>query len=236
METQGAAGPVVPTPPATPPTQADAPPSPARGFNRLELAIVALSIVAGAIVTVGLLMVRGAAPEAAVVQSPQPSSASPVPHLAGSPQPLLAPRWSVANRSRWVTNPKRHVALELAAENKVQAWMKVVEPVLVVRCMNRRVEAFVYTDTPARIERQDEDHTVGLAFDGEAQSAERWPDSADHDALFAPDGAAFTRRLMSARTLRFGFTPHNAAPVTVHFNVAGLSELLKPSARQCGWK
>jgi hypothetical protein len=128
------------------------------------------------------------------------------------------------------------VAYELPAEHKVQAWMTQVEPALVVRCMGRRTEAFVYTSTPAKIEAQDEDHTVGIAFDNEPQSAERWPDSAEHDALFAPDGEAFARRIMAAKTLRFGFTPHNAPPVTVHFAVNGLAELLEPAARQCGWK
>jgi hypothetical protein len=36
--------------------------------------------------------------------------------------------------------------------------------------------------------------------------------------------------------LRFGFTPHNAAPVMANFQVSGLGNLIEPVARQCGWK
>jgi hypothetical protein len=65
---------------------------------------------------------------------------------------------------------------------------------------------------------------------------ERWADSDEHDALFAPDGAGFAQRLQRARTLRFGYTPHNALPVVVHFQVSGLSDLIGPVAKECGWK
>jgi len=233
---QTAAAPQQPDAPAPPPSAAAQAQAHARGLNRTELVIVLLSIVAGGVVTFGVLMARGASTQAAAPPMPIESSAAAA-AIVPAPDTPAAPKWSSANRSRWVRNPRRDVALELPAENKVQAWMTQVEPVLVVRCMGRRTEAFVYTGTPAKIEPQDEDHTVGIAFDTGPQSAERWPDSAEHDALFAPDGEAFARRLMAAGTLRFGFTPHNAAPVTVHFDVRGLEERLGPAAaRQCGWK
>ena len=34
--------------------------------------------------------------------------------------------------------------------------------------------------------------------------------------------------------MRFTFSPHNAAPVTATFEVAGLGELLAPIAKRCG--
>jgi hypothetical protein len=100
--------------------------------------------------------------------------------------------------------------------------------------MEKRTDVFVYTGTAARIESEDENHGVQLTFDDEAGSDQRWPDSLEHDALFAPDGAAVARRLVSADTLRFGFTPHNAPPVTAIFDVHGLAERLKPAAKYCG--
>ena len=100
--------------------------------------------------------------------------------------------------------------------------------------MDKRTDVFVYTDSAARIEEQDENHTVRVAFDGEAGAHERWPDSVEHDALFAPDGKAMAARLLAARQMRFTFSPHNAAPVTATFEVAGLGELLAPIAKRCG--
>jgi len=73
-----------------------------------------------------------------------------------------------------------------------------------------------------------------VAFDGAAGTHERWPDSVEHDALFAPDGKAMAARLLAANQMRFTFSPHNAAPVTATFEVAGLGELLKPIAKRCG--
>ena len=105
-----------------------------------------------------------------------------------------------------------------------------------VRCEKGNAEAFVYTQSAARMEPQDGDHTVQVAFDGASPASERWPDSAEHDALFARKPLEFTRQLTQSRTLQFGFTPHNAEPVVATFVVDGLEPLLASSARQCGWK
>ncbi len=113
--------------------------------------------------------------------------------------------------------------------------MNYVRPLLVVRCMSRKTEAFVYTGSALRIEPNTEDHTVSFRFDDEPAHPEHWPDSAEHDALFAPDPVAFTRQVMNAHTLRFGYTPHNAETVEAVFELKGLSELFGPSAKDCGW-
>ena len=114
--------------------------------------------------------------------------------------------------------------------------MNSVRPVLVVRCLAGKTDAFVFTETAARIEPQDENHTVALAFGAESAATERWPDSEDHDALFAPDGEAFVRRLGTARALRFGFTPHNASPVTAAFDLTGIDTVLQTVGATCKWK
>jgi hypothetical protein len=135
-----------------------------------------------------------------------------------------------------MTADPKNVVLELPAENKVPVWLKHARPMLVVRCMGKSTEVFVFTDSAAAIEPQDEDHTVHVGFDKDPASTERWPDSIEHDALFAPDGEAFARRLARAQTMRFSFSPHNALPVEAHFNVSGFGELIEPVATRCGWK
>ena len=109
--------------------------------------------------------------------------------------------------------------------------MNYVRPLLVVRCMAKKTEAFVYTGSALRIEPNTEDHTVSFRFDDEPARTERWPDSAEHDALFAPDPVAFARRVMSTHSLRFGYHPHNAEPVEAVFEVSGLTDLIAPSAK-----
>ena len=85
-----------------------------------------------------------------------------------------------------------------------------------------------------KIETRAAGKTVNLAMDDEPMRTERWPDSDDHDVLFAPDSAAFTRRLVTARTLRFSYSPHNASDVVAQFSVSGLDALLKAAAKDCG--
>jgi hypothetical protein len=112
--------------------------------------------------------------------------------------------------------------------------MRNVRPLLVVRCLARRMDVFVFTDSAAAMEAQDADHAVRIAFDDGPERTERWPDSEAHDALFAPDARALAQQLIRARTMRFGYTPHNAAPVSALFDVAGLAERISPAAAQCG--
>lgn len=187
------------------------------------------------VVTIVLLGTRSSARE-----SLPPSGASTVEHakrrdMSAAPRTHAAvfPHWSNANQSRWVSNHPRSAAFELPADSDVPVWMRRVEPLLVVRCLAHKAEVFVFTDSPARIEAQDENHTVTVAFDGDGASTERWMDSEEHDALFAPDGAAFARRLARSHTLRFGFTPHNAAPVTVQFTTKGFDAVFERVSKNC---
>lgn len=204
-------------------------------WNRRELLAIPMALLGGAVITFGLLSTRGAA-------SPEPAAALPVTTAASAPAaPAPSPatigaKWSTSNVSRWIGNGRRSFAAELLAENRVAIWQRDVRPVLVVRCMSRRPEVFVFTDSAAKIEARTEDHAVTLAFDDGEERQERWPDSADHDALFAPDGSALAQDLAAARTMRFGFTPHNASPVVATFNVAGFAELLRSSSKDCSWK
>jgi hypothetical protein len=198
-----------------------------------ELLLAGLAVAGGAVITFALLA-TGPLPSsdatAAELTTVQPSA------LDADEPPALTRTWSAANRELWVGTRRGAVAYEVEADDTVGVWMRTVRPALVVRCAGGSTEVFVFTQTAAKIEPQTEDHTVTLSFDEGESVMERWPDSADHDALFAPDGAAFARRLLEASTLRFGFTPHNAPPATATFQVAALDQALATAGRECGWK
>ena len=224
--------PAVEAPAATAP--AAAAPQPAAGGwgSREVFAGMAAVFFGGALMFAVLVMRSDAPPEAAAAHtaSPAPTTAPAMPAA-----PSSNATWSTASVDRWIGNGRRKFAIELPAENRVTVWQRQVNPVLVVRCLTQRPEVFVFTDSAAKIEPRTDDHTVHITLDDGEEVSEMWPDSADHDALFAPDGAAFARRLAAARTMRFGFTPHNAPAVLVHFNVAGLGPHLATAARDCGW-
>jgi len=211
-----------------------------------QLAMVGGGVLAAVALIFTILGMRGAAsPEPAAAPAPgrrapakttaAPKSTPPAAVKTVAPA-ADAPRWSRVSDGRWVSTHGQTAAFELPATGRVHVWTRDVTPVLVVRCEKGNAEAFVYTQSAAQMEPQDGDHTVQVAFDGANPATERWPDSAEHDALFARHPLEFTRQLTQSQTLQFGFTPHNAEPAHATFVLDGLEPLLAASAKQCGWK
>jgi hypothetical protein len=205
--------------------------SPVGKLPNRELTAAAAAVIGGCLLVAAFLIDRNAPSTGSSAAGVIPSH-SVAPHILGETKT----KWSSGTHSRWRTANPKNAVFELPAQNKVPVWMKHGRPMLVVRCLSKSTEAFVFIESAAAIESQDEDHTVRVAFDNEPMSVQRWPDSVEHDALFAPDGEAFVRRLARARTMRFSFTPHNALPTEAQFEVSGIAELMAPAAKQCGWK
>jgi hypothetical protein len=196
--------------------------------------MILVALIGSGALTLTLLSARGSATApAATANKTSPAPEAPTPSTAATA--AAAPGWT-ENAKLWAANDRKGIAFELPARDETQVWMKKVRPLLVVRCAARRIDVFVFTDSAAAMEAQDEDHTVQVALDGEAARTERWPDSVSHDALFVPDGASFVRQLSRAKTMQFGYTPHNAAPVVAHFDVSGLADRIARASAQCGGK
>jgi hypothetical protein len=209
-----------------------------KGFDRRVLIAVVIVAMGGGTLAIALQM-NSAAPKPAVADIPAAVPASrTAPAAAASvvtPAAVNAPSWVPANRE-WLWNPKKGAAFQVASMNKVAVWQGQTLPMLVVRCEAGKMQTFVYTASALQIEAQDENHTVHLTFDDQPEATERWADSSDHDALFAPNGAAFAHRLTGTNVLKVGYSPHNAPRAVAEFHVGGLAALLEPAARQCGWK
>jgi len=227
-----APSPVSATPTSTPPPPATVA---ARKFGKRELTIAVAVIVGGGLLVFAAMAGRGTAPTTVAASSAAPVKRAPAVERPSTPVRKATQVWTTTRRGYWTANQRHAAAFELPAENTVAIWMNYVRPLLVVRCMSKKTEAFVYTGSALRIEPNTEDHTVNFRFDDDPSHPEHWPDSAEHDALFAPDPVAFAHRVMNAHTLRFGYHPHNAEPVEAVFEVSGLSELFGPSAKDCGW-
>jgi len=226
------APPVVASDPATPAPSSDVggPPPDRWGVGP---ALWLLS--AGFVCAMAGLFVLGARPAANEVAPPAATAPAPARPPRALATPTVPAVWQADREGRWTGGDRRSVAFQLEADREVPVWMGQARPVLVVRCLARATDVFVYTESAAQIEPQDENHAVRLRFDEEPELAERWPDSSDHDALFAPDGRAMARRLSRARRLRFAFTPQNARPVDVDFSLQGVDDAIAPVAKACRW-
>jgi hypothetical protein len=204
---------------------------PASSTGRRDLMLTLLALGGSAALMFGLLVLR------TVPSSAAPNPRVPPTHAPAAPAATTAhPSWSAQNRAHYVGANRKGVAFELPSDNRISVWTRTVQPSLVVRCIAGTVDAFVVTESAAKLEPETDDHTVTFGFDDGADTTERWPDSSEHDALFAPDGSQFTMRIAAARTMRFAFTPHNAAPAVATFRVDGLASLLESSAKECGMK
>jgi hypothetical protein len=219
-----------------PPTEDTKPAAaPAAAGPRRELVLGALVVLLSGGGTLAMLVSRdsGTSPAATASIAPAARPASTPADASNLAWMTTAPRW-VSNGEAWLGRGKG-AAFEVSSAEPVGVWMRTVRPALVVRCTGKRAEVFVFTDGAAAIEANTEDHTVSFAVDGDEPTTVRWPDGAEHNALFAPDGQALARRLMGADSFTFSFTPHNAGAVTARFRTTGLAAVLHPSARHCGW-
>jgi hypothetical protein len=80
-----------------------------------------------------------------------------------------------------------------------------------------------------------ERHTVRLRYDDDAATSVVMAQSTDNKALFFPDPMSSIIRMWSAQMLLVGFTPFNASPVMIRFDVSGLPFAIQPLREACGW-
>jgi len=128
------------------------------------------------------------------------------------------------------------VVISRDAENDIQGWLESNRPSLIVRCQERKTEAYIVTGTAANVEYDTDSHTVRLRFDDGKPITQHWSASTDDKALFAPNAIEFAKNLVGSKLLTFEFTPFNANPAVVHFRLEGLAPYLQKAAAACGWQ
>jgi hypothetical protein len=217
--------PISPSPEPPP----DTPPAAGGLWLRAAIALIGLVIGAGGVALVtsrGLPARSGGSTDEATSSRAVPRSAQPA--YSG------APKWEggrAAGRGR-----RAEVTYGVTAENEIAIWGGRVRPVLTVRCSGGVTDVFVLTESAAKVEESKDHRTVHVAIDEGPERIERWVESADYDALFAPDGPAMAREIAAGRTLRFGFTPYNAVPAVAEFDIRGFDRLIDSVAKSCRWK
>ena len=121
---------------------------------------------------------------------------------------VVTQAWSSQRRAFWTGNQRNSSAFELPAENIVPIWLNQVRPLLIVRCMSKRTEAFVFTGSALKIEQQTEDHTVRFRFDDEQETTR------------ALAGLGRARRAVRTRRRRIRPTPDARPDLAVRLHAA----------------
>jgi type VI secretion system protein VasI len=142
-----------------------------------------------------------------------------------------------AGNGGWIVNTKtnpvdhsRTVTLILTAEEGKSRWGTSI--ILVLRCASNETELYInwldYLGSEA---------SVLTRVDREKAKTQRWNLSTDSKATFYPrNSIIFIKRLISAKQLVAQVTPYGESPVTAVFNLAGLSNAIKPLQETCGWQ
>jgi hypothetical protein len=144
-------------------------------------------------------------------------------------------KWRVSkSKSQFDDSPT--VVLALRAENSIRGWLTTSIPVLFIRCQERRTEVYVATGMQASVESGGSNlHTVRLRYGDDAAYATPMSESTDNKSLFFIDPTNDIRRMWNVQSLLVGFTPFNANPVTIRFDVSGLPIAIQPLREACGW-
>lgn len=175
-----------------------------------------------------------------VSASRMPTPSSPV---AVSSNPLTSSPTGVGAETQWqiredksAMDGSKTVVISRDAENEIQGWLESNRPSLIVRCQERKTEAYIVTGTAANVEYDTDNHTVRLRFDDSEPVTQHWSASTDDKALFSPNAIEFAKMLVGSKSLAFEFTPLNANPAIIHFRLEGLAPYLQKAAAACGWQ
>lgn len=140
--------------------------------------------------------------------------------------------WTGGQTAKSEMDDSQTFAYRLSATAPVQAWLETIRPALIVRCREQEIDAYMVADTAADVEAGG-GHTFRIRWDAEPAQTEAWTESTDRDSYFSPSPVDFIKKLSTAQRLRIGFTPFNAAPVVVSFQVKGFGKRLDVIAAAC---
>lgn len=176
-------------------------------------------------------------PETSVTTAPAVSPSSTVTSAppAEPPTPQVGGKWQYSE-GRSPMDDSKTVVLALLAENQIEGWLARERPTLIVRCRENETDAYISVGMPSSVEfGETSRHTVRVRLDDQDAVTEMWSQSTDTEALFSPRPVPLARQIAAAERLRFGFTPFNADPVVVEFDLRGFEEHVGTVAETCNW-
>lgn len=108
-------------------------------------------------------------------------------------------------------------------------------PVLIIRCEEKGIDAYIVTGMAPNVDYSADDVTVKLSFDKNEGKRIKLSKSTDGKALFFQSPKDWVRQIEDADALLFEFTPYNSAPVMTTFDIRGLKEAIEPLRKACSW-
>jgi hypothetical protein len=186
----------------------------------------------------GLMSASTHTPDTAVAtQSPTgepPASASPgTSKPTASTEPVQG-KWHVQFDTSSFDDSQT-VVLALEAEDSVSGWLDTYRPVLVLRCKEHEIDAYIDVGMSQHVESGLTDaSTVRVRFDREPAVTTQMSQSTDGEALFFRQPVAMIETMLAHNSMVFEFTPFNAPPVETEFDLRGLEGEIGSLVEACG--
>lgn len=156
----------------------------------------------------------------------------------GIAQPQIVPVATAAGKGKWSVSAtvspiddSKNVTLSLEANESVGARYRRVTPTLILRCKEKKTDAYITWDAYLGLE----ETSVLTRLDDRPASRSEWSLSTDNKATFAPQPKTFIKTLLGHSRLVSQVTPYSESPVLVTFDLAGLDVALKPLSDACRW-
>lgn len=154
-----------------------------------------------------------------------------------------SPRSSSTTVSKWRVNKETsriddstNVIISLDADSSISGWpRKTHTPSLVLRCKEKKTEAYIVTGMSPQVEYGIDGATVTLRFDKEKAMKYHASKSTDGEALFFGQSVGLIKKMLGHTTLLFEFVPFNSSPAMTTFDLRGLAEAVKPLRDTCKW-
>jgi type VI secretion system protein VasI len=172
-----------------------------------------------------------------VTATPKPSTPTP----KATTVPTEVPTATPPPTGKWVSDDKsssfddsKTVTLLLDAEDEIVGPSGSIRPSLLVRCREHEKDVYIYTGMAPDVESGNFDGaTVRVLFDKEGALTKNAGQSTSRDSLFFPDPEETIAAMLKHERMVFGFTPFDASPVEMTFDLRGLSEAIKPLNEAC---
>jgi hypothetical protein len=142
---------------------------------------------------------------------------------SSSGRPRQVDKWREPPREHSKIDDSEIIILRLQAENVIHGWLVTSRPELLVRYKEGEFDVYISTDMPANPEVGKDDFTVRVRLDKQEALTEDWSESTDHRSLFSPHPLRLIRMMAAAKVMVFEFTPFNASPQIITFDVRGLA-------------
>ena len=156
---------------------------------------------------------------------------------------VASPKTSTTTISKWRVNKETsriddssNVTISVNADSPISGWpRKTVTPSLVLRCKERKTEAYIVTGMSPQVEYGADGATVTLRFDKEKATKYQTSKSTDGEALFFGQSVGLIKKMVQHTTLLFEFVPFNSSPAITTFDLRGLADAVKPLKETCKW-